>query len=193
MRVFETTLEGVKLIELDRFEDERGWFMELSNEERYRAAGIDTVFVQTNVSSSRHGVLRGLHYQSPHEQGKLVSVLTGVIFDVVVDIRRESPRFGQWHGCELSDTTGRQLWVPEGFAHGFLVMSELAIVHYSCTTSYVLDADRSLAWNDPDVAIDWPFQPLIVSEKDAAAPLLAAIPRHHLPASKILAAPRPHR
>ena len=186
MKIIENPLDGVKLIEMDRFADERGWFSELWNEERSREVGLgDVRFVQTNVSSSRRGVLRGLHYQAPpHGQGKLVSVLKGSIFDVVVDIRRDSQSLGSWYGCELSRENRRQLWAPEGFAHGFLVLSDHALVHYSCSTPYRAEADRSLAWNDPDIAVEWPFRPLIVSDKDAAAPGLSAIAEHPRPSSR---------
>lgn len=177
MKIIETPLDGVKLIEMDRFADERGWFSELWNEERYRDVGLgDVRFVQTNVSSSRQGVLRGLHYQAPpHGQSKLVSVVKGSVFDVAVDIRRDSRSFGSWYGCELSDDNRRQLWVPEGFAHGFLVLSDWALIHYSCSAPYRAEADRSLAWNDPDIAVEWPSMPLVVSDKDATAPCLSAI------------------
>lgn len=181
MKIIETPLDGVKLIEMDRFEDERGWFSELWNEERYREAGLPVTFAQENVSWSRRGVLRGMHYQSPREQGKLVSALAGAVFDVVVDIRRGSPDFGRWFGCELNEANGRQLWVPEGFAHGFLVTGTHAIVHYSCTTTYLSEADRALAWDDQEVGIEWPFQPLTISVKDAAARPLSAIPLADLP------------
>ena len=169
MRVINTPLDGVKVIEPDRFEDERGWFMELWNEERYRAAGLPVRFAQSNASYSERGVLRGMHYQSPNEQGKLICVLSGAIFDAVVDVRSGSPTFGRWYGCELSRENGRQLWVPEGFAHGFLVTSMEALVHYSCTVAYDAASDRTLAWNDPEVGIEWPEIPLLVSNKDENA------------------------
>jgi dTDP-4-dehydrorhamnose 3,5-epimerase len=174
-------LPGVKIIETQRFEDERGWFMEAFNAERYRDAGLDIVAAQTNVSSSRRGVLRGMHYQWPEAQGKLVNVLAGSIFDVVVDIRRRSPTFGLWYGTEMSQQNGVQLWVPEGFAHGFLTLSDTALVHYACSRPYVRSADRSLAWDDPDVAIRWPHPPVIFSAKDAAAPRLSGIEAAALP------------
>lgn len=181
MKVIETPLDGVKLIEMDRFEDERGWFSELWNEERYRAAGLPVTFAQDNVSWSRRGVLRGMHYQTPNEQGKLVSVLAGAIFDAVVDVRQGSPTFGQWYGCELSRDNVRQLWVPEGFAHGFLVLSEEALVHYSCTVSYNAMSDRSLAWNDAQVGIKWPEEPKLVAVRDQSAPSLADMDPLQLP------------
>lgn len=181
MKITQTPLAGVKIIEPDRFEDERGWFAELWNEERYRAAGLTVTFAQDNVSYSRRGVLRGMHYQTPNEQGKLVCVLAGAVFDAVVDVRRGSPTFGGWYGCELSRDNARQLWVPEGFAHGFLVLTDEALVHYSCTVPYDAASDRSLAWNDPDVGIDWPEVPLRVSSRDEAAPCLTRLHPDQLP------------
>lgn len=176
MRVIDTDLPGVRIFEPERFEDERGWLMELWNEERYGAAGLDVRFVQTNVSWSRRGVLRGLHYQTrPHAQGKLITVPAGAIFDVVVDLRQGSPTFARWYGCELSHDNGRQLWVPEGFAHGFLVLSDAATVHYGCTTPHRRAAERSIAWDDPDIAIQWPAPPLTISARDAASPRLRSV------------------
>jgi dTDP-4-dehydrorhamnose 3,5-epimerase len=191
MNAERTPLDDVLLIHPDRFQDERGWFVELSNEERYAAVGLDQRFVQTNVSRSSKGVLRGMHYQWPHPQGKLVSVLEGAVFDAVVDIRRGSPTFGRWYGCELSAENGIQLWVPQGFAHGFLVLSEVALVHYSCTEAYRPEADRVLVWDDPEVGIEWPFSPFVISDKDAAASRLVDIPDAALPHPS--AAPEPTR
>jgi dTDP-4-dehydrorhamnose 3,5-epimerase len=189
LNVASAPLPGVKIFRPDRFEDGRGWFMELWNEERYRQAGLERRLVQTNVSSSAHGVLRGLHYQSPHEQGKLVTVLAGAVFDVVVDIRRGSPTFGQWFGCELSDRNRLQLWIPEGFAHGFLATTGPALVAYGATAAYNAEADRVIVWNDPDIAIAWPFPPASLSSRDAAAPRLANVPPGHLPTSADAGAP----
>jgi dTDP-4-dehydrorhamnose 3,5-epimerase len=183
MMIRDAPLAGVKIIEPDRFEDDRGWFMEVWNAERYRAAGLDVHFVQSNVSSSRRGVLRGMHFQYPDGQGKLVTVLEGSIFDAVVDVRRGSATFARWYGCELSVDNRHQLWVPEGFAHGFLVLSDSAVVHYNCTSVYSGGADRSLAWNDPAVGIEWPAAPRTISAKDRSAPALASIPAHHLPSA----------
>jgi dTDP-4-dehydrorhamnose 3,5-epimerase len=182
MKIIDAPLEGVKIIEPDRFDDERGWFIELWNEERYHAAGLPVTFAQANVSFSRQGVLRGMHYQTPNEQGKLVCVLAGRIFDAVVDVRRGSPTFGRWYGCELSRENARQLWVPEGFAHGFLVLSEEALVHYSCTVPYDSASDRAMAWNDAGVRIQWPTSPrLLLSAKDGDAPSLTDIDPERLP------------
>lgn len=166
-------LPGLQLIELPRFEDDRGWFAELWHEERYRAAGLAAGFVQDNVSFSRHGVLRGMHFQHPRGQGKLVTVLHGAVFDAVVDVRTGSPTFGAWFGCELSAGNRRQLWVPPGFAHGFLVLSDGALVHYSCSSCYDAGCDRSLAWDDAAIGIEWPAQPLTLSARDRAAKRLS--------------------
>jgi dTDP-4-dehydrorhamnose 3,5-epimerase len=175
MTVRDTPLQGVKLVETRRFTDDRGWLFELWNEPRYRAAGLPARFEQTNLSFSERGVLRGMHYQWPRAQGKLVTVLTGAVFDVALDIRAGSPTFGHWFGAELSAANGQQLWIPEGFAHGFIVLSDGALVHYACTAVYDAGGDRVLAWNDPDVGIDWPVQPQVVSDRDRQAPLLRDI------------------
>jgi dTDP-4-dehydrorhamnose 3,5-epimerase len=177
MRISETSLEGVRLVELDPFTDERGRFAELWNTGRYRAAGLDVEFVQTNVSVSGRGVLRGMHFQQPNPQGKLITVLAGTVFDAVIDVRPQSHAFGRWYGRELSAEDWTQLWVPPGFAHGFLVLSAEAIVHYSCSSLYDAAADRSLAWDDPDVGIAWPRQPTRLSAKDRAAPRLTTYAR----------------
>jgi dTDP-4-dehydrorhamnose 3,5-epimerase len=174
-------LAGVRVIEPPRFPDDRGWFAELWNEERYRAQGIDARFVQNNVSWSTRGVLRGMHFQHPRGQGKLITVLAGAVFDAVVDVRLGSPTFGRWYGRELSQQNGVQLWVSAGFAHGFLVLSEAALVHYSCTTAYDPSCDMALAWDDPDVGIEWPAVPWNISDKDRAAPRLAEHIRSGLP------------
>jgi dTDP-4-dehydrorhamnose 3,5-epimerase len=179
--IIETPLPGVRLIESARYDDHRGWFAELWNAAEYRNSGFDFDLVQDNVSFSRRGVLRGMHFQWPNPQGKLVTVLSGSVFDVVVDVRIGSPTFGRWFGCELTGTALRQLWVPPGFAHGFLVGSETALVHYGCTAVYDRTSDRAFAWHDAAVGIAWPERPLDVSPKDGAAPLLAAIPPHQLP------------
>jgi dTDP-4-dehydrorhamnose 3,5-epimerase len=179
--ITDTPLPGVRIIDTNRFADERGWFAEVWNAERYRAAGLELVFAQDNVSFSRRGVLRGMHFQWPNGQGKLISVLSGAVFDACVDVRAGSPTFGRWFGSVLSDDNRQQLWVPEGFAHGFLVLSDTAFVHYTCTAPYDARSDRALAWNDPDVGIEWPCQPAVVSQKDQAAPWLADLPPESLP------------
>jgi dTDP-4-dehydrorhamnose 3,5-epimerase len=143
--------------------------------------GIHAEFVQHNVSSSSHGVLRGLHYQWPNPQGKLVSVLEGEVYDVAVDIRRGSAHFGRWTAVILSADNKRHFWIPEGFAHGFAVLSERAIFSYLCTTHYDREADASLRWNDAEIAIDWPLSAPSLSEKDAKAPFLADVAASRLP------------
>ncbi len=181
MKIIDGSLPGVKVIHPPRFEDDRGWFAEIWNMERYQRAGLDARFVQGNVSSSPRGVLRGLHFQWPNPQGKLITVLTGAIFDAVVDIRATSATFGKWYGLELSVENRLQLWVPEGFAHGFIVLSDHALVHYHCTAVYDPAADRALAWDDPDVGIAWPQRPIVISDKDRAAPRLHEQARTMLP------------
>jgi dTDP-4-dehydrorhamnose 3,5-epimerase len=149
------------------FGDARGWFMETYNARYAAEAGLPVAFVQDNHSFSGRGVLRGLHYQYPTWQGKLVRVVSGEIFDVAVDIRRASPTFGRWFGTNLSAENRKQMYIPEGFAHGFCVLSDTAEVLYKCTTSYVPSEDRCLLWNDLDIGIDWPLAQPLVSEKDA--------------------------
>jgi dTDP-4-dehydrorhamnose 3,5-epimerase len=181
MNVVSSSLPGVVIIEPTVFGDARGFFMESWNRPRYEAAGLPGCYVQDNVSRSRQGVLRGLHYQRPFPQGKLLSVLEGTIFDVAVDIRRGSPDFGRWVGEILSSTNRRQLYVPPGFAHGFCVLSETALVMYKCTELYHPEADRGLRWDDPAIGIQWPVADPRVSDKDRRAPLLAAIAPEDLP------------
>jgi dTDP-4-dehydrorhamnose 3,5-epimerase len=179
--ITDAALSGVRIIETTHFQDERGWFAELWNAERYRVHGLDIVFQQDNASFSRRGILRGMHYQWPNGQGKLITVLAGAVFDACIDVRAGSPTFGRWFGSVLSDENARQLWIPEGFAHGFLVLSDSALVHYNCTTPYDARADRVVAWNDPDVAIEWPALPTTVSQKDQAAPRLVEVRPEALP------------
>lgn len=175
MNVIETRLEGVLIIEPRRFGDERGFFCETFQAQRYHDAGIAGTFVQDNFSHSQQGVLRGLHYQIQNPQGKLVSVVQGEVFDVAVDIRVNSPTFGEWVGVSLSAKNGRQLFVPPGFAHGFCVVSETADFTYKCTDYYNPAAERSILWNDPDLAIDWPVDSPSISAKDAqGSPLRTA-------------------
>lgn len=182
MRVEPSALPGVLLIEPKVYGDDRGFFMETWHRERYVEAGIDRPFVQDNLSRSARGVLRGLHLQNPHPQGKLVSVLEGAVFDVAVDVRVGSPHFGEWVGYELSADNHRQLWVPPGFAHGFCVTSDHAMLAYKCTDIYHREGEMSVAWDDPALAIDWPVREPVLSPKDAAAPTLADIERERLPA-----------
>lgn len=174
MRTTPTPLPGVLILEPRIFPDERGVFAETWRRERYEEAGLPGSFVQDNVSGSTRGVVRGLHYQKdPNAQGKLVTALRGTIFDVAVDLRRDSPTFLQWFGVELSGDTLRQLWIPEGFAHGFQALTEGAVVTYKCTAPYSPADERSLRWNDPAVGIEWPLESATVSDKDAIAPLLS--------------------
>lgn len=176
LQVTPTAIPGVLILEPKRFGDERGFFLESFNQRAFNeATGLDVQFVQDNHSRSAKGVLRGLHYQlPPHAQGKLVRVVRGSVFDVAVDIRRDSPTFGQWVGVELSEDNHRQLWIPPGLAHGFLVTSESADFLYKTTDYYAPAAERGLRWDDPTVGIAWPLDgvQLIIAERDRQAPLL---------------------
>jgi dTDP-4-dehydrorhamnose 3,5-epimerase len=174
VKVVDTDLPGVKLIEPQMFGDERGFFLEAWNNRTFAQAGIDAAFVQDNHSRSARGVLRGLHYQMVRPQGKLVRVVAGRAFDVAVDIRRSSPHFGRWVGFELSAENKRMLWVPGGFAHGFLALEDDTDFLYKCTDYYAPKHDRSMRWDDPAIGIEWPLGGLdpILSAKDMAAPLL---------------------
>jgi len=182
MRVEATGLDGVVEILPQVFGDDRGRFVETWRLERYAEYGLDAQFVQANSSRSIKGVLRGLHYQWPESQGKLVWVSTGRVLDVAVDIRPDSPNFRRWYACELDADRMNQLWVPEGFAHGFLTLSDQATFNYLCTRPYRQDCERSIAWNDPDIGIDWPIEVPELSGKDQKAPILADIPAADLPA-----------
>jgi len=168
-----TSLPGVLLIEPEVFGDDRGFFMETYRLDAFRAAGITDAFVQDNHSRSARGVLRGLHYQEPNAQGKLVRCTRGTIFDVAVDIRRGSPTFGKWFGIELSDANKLMLWVPPGFAHGFCAMEDGSDLVYKCTTLYDPPSDRAILWNDPEIGIEWPIEVPVLSGKDTKAPRLA--------------------
>jgi len=174
-------LPEVLVIDFPVFADERGFFTELYHADKYADAGVTPRFVQDNLSHSRRGVLRGLHYQWPNPQGKLVQIIDGVIFDVAVDIRRGSPSFGRWFGLELDARRRRHLYVPEGYAHGFCVLSEEATVLYKCTRVYDPAGDAAIAWNDPDIAVGWPVASPLLSPKDAAAPNLADVTSADLP------------
>ncbi len=169
MKVIETKLPGVKIIEPQVFGDDRGYFMESWQQQRYKDAGIEEDFVQSNVSRSQHGVLRGLHFQNPNPQGKLVYVLEGEVFDVAVDIRRGSPTFGQSVSIVLNAENHKQFYVPEGFAHGFCVLSPSATFCYMCTNYYDAGADASLLWSDEAFDIDWPITSPKLSDKDSKA------------------------
>lgn len=181
MKVIETGLPGCLVLEPKVFGDARGFFYESFNRDKLAAAGLSMQFVQGNVSRSSEGVLRGLHFQNPKAQGKLVSVLEGEVWDVAVDIRRGSPTFGQWEAVLLSAENKRHFWIPEGFAHGFVVLSAQALFTYLCTDTYAPEADAGIRWNDPELAIDWPISRPLLSDKDAKLPLLADLPRERLP------------
>ncbi len=167
MNILRSELPGLLVVEPKVFGDARGFFMESWNSRRYQEAGIPGAFVQDNFSFSRRGTLRGLHYQNPNAQAKLVSVLQGEVYDVAVDLRRSSPKFGKWHGVRLSSENKIQFFVPAGFAHGFVVLSETALFHYKCTEYYSPQHEKTIAWNDPDLGIDWPIKEPILSAKDA--------------------------
>lgn len=175
MKTITTPLEGPLIIEPRVFGDNRGFFVETHHQRRYREYGIDRTFVQDNVSFSVKGTLRGLHFQIRKPQAKLVQVLTGEIFDVAVDIRCESDTFARWFGLRLSERNKRQLFIPEGFAHGFCVLSESALFSYKCSDYYDPRDEGGILWSDPSLAIDWPIGTPIVSEKDSRLPLLAQI------------------
>lgn len=175
IKVTPTEIPEVLIVEPQVFGDERGFFLESFNQREWtEKTGLDVTFVQDNHSRSSRGVLRGLHYQLPPvAQGKLIRVVSGEIFDVAVDLRKSSSTFGKWVGCRLSAENKRQVWVPEGFAHGFLVLSELAEVLYKTTDYYSPSHERSIAWNDPELGIQWPYdQQPVLSAKDAAAAAL---------------------
>ena len=175
------SIEGLLIIEPTVFGDERGFFMEAYSRDRYAEMGLPREFVQDNVSLSAHGILRGLHLQHPNGQGKLCQVLEGEVFDVAVDVRVGSPTFGSWEGVRLSSENKRQLYVPPGFAHGFCVLSERALFSYKCTDFYSAATELGVAWNDPDIGIDWPIDTPRLSAKDAKNPPLKDIPQGKLP------------
>lgn len=169
MKVTEAPLPGVLVIEPQIFGDPRGFFLETYSRERYRDAGIAVDLLQDNLSLSRRGVLRGLHFQNPAPQGKLVYVLQGAVFDVAVDIRRSSPTFGEWYGATLTDDNKKQLWIPPGFAHGFCVTSETALFTYKCSAYYAPENEHTIRYDDPDIAIAWPIGDPLLSDKDRNA------------------------
>ena len=181
MKVSATQLSEVKLVEPQVHRDQRGFFLETYHANRYADHHISPHFVQDNLSFSQQGILRGLHFQWPHPQGKLVYVLQGEVFDVAVDVRVGSPTFGQWAGEVLSAQNQRQLWIPEGFAHGFCVLSETALFAYKCTDFYHRDSEMSLRWDDPAININWPLANPQLSDKDAQAAYLADLREDQLP------------
>jgi len=165
----EGPIKGLIIIEPTVYKDERGFFMEVYNYKEFKELGLDMAFVQDNHSRSKKGVLRGLHFQKNYPQGKLIRVIKGTIFDVAVDIRKDSPTFGKWFGIELSEENRLMFYIPEGFAHGFLVLSEEAEVLYKTTEYYYPEDEGGIIWNDPDIGIDWPIdkvEEIILSEKD---------------------------
>lgn len=176
MKLTPTRHPDVLIVEPTVFGDARGFFLESWNRKAFAARGLNADFVQDNHSRSRKGVLRGLHYQLLHPQGKLVRVTSGVVFDVAVDLRRSSPHFGRWSGVELSDDNQRMLWVPPGFAHGFLVLSESADFLYKTTEYYAPEHERCVQWNDPEIGIDWPLdgEPTLSAKDRAGIPLRLA-------------------
>ncbi len=168
-KFMETSIEGVYIIEPTVFGDERGYFMETYQEKEFKEAGIDGTFVQDNQSKSKRGVLRGLHFQRTKPQGKLVRVIRGEVFDVAVDLRRDSATYGKWEGVTLSEDNKKQFYIPEGFAHGFLVLSDEAEFTYKCTDFYDADDEGGILWNDTEIGVEWPLEgvdELILSEKD---------------------------
>lgn len=175
MQIVDTVLDSVKIVVPKVFGDDRGFFTESWNRQAFENAGLPGGFVQDNHSRSSQGVLRGLHYQVKHPQGKLVRVTRGEVFDVAVDMRKSSPQFGQWVGVLLSEQNKHQLWVPEGFAHGFYVVSDSADFQYKCTDYYHPEFERSLKWDDPEVGIEWPIaegsEPLLAAKDAAGLPL----------------------
>ena len=181
MKIIETTIRDVRVIEPQVVEDARGFFVETYQKARFRNAGIDADFVQDNLSSSRRNTIRGLHFQYPHGQAKLVQVLQGEVYDVAVDVRKGSPTFGEWTASRLSAENKHQMFIPAGFAHGFCVLSETALFHYKCSQYYVQASEHGIVWNDPELCIDWPVKDPILSPKDAAYPCLSGCDRNKLP------------
>ena len=181
MKIIPTRLPGVVVVEPAVHRDDRGYLTEVWNQRRFDDAGLPVRFVQDNLSSSKRGVLRGLHYQWPAAQGKLVSALQGEVYDVAVDIRADSPTFGEWVGVTLSAENKHQIYVPPGFAHGFVVLSESALVLYKCSEFYTPSDEGSVLWDDPAIGIDWPIANPTLAAKDAAAPRLADLPEDRRP------------
>lgn len=180
MKIEPCAINGLFVLEPQVFGDSRGFFVETWNRRRYREAGVADDFVQDNISFSRKGTLRGLHFQNPNPQGKLMQVLLGEVFDVAVDIRRSSPTFGQWHGVMLSAENKRQFYVPPGFAHGFAVTSETALFHYKCTEFYSPKDELAIRWDDPDLGIKWPVDEPLISARDSKGVRLKDAPPEKL-------------
>ena len=173
MQVIETSLAGVLILEPRVFADDRGFFLETYRREQFVELGIDVEFIQDNRARSAKNILRGLHYQLQHPQGKLCHVTRGEVFDVAVDVRRNSPNFGKWTGVVLSEKNHRMLYVPPGFAHGYCTLTDDVDFLYKCTDRYFPEGERSIIWNDPQIGIEWPVDSPLVSDKDRQAPLLA--------------------
>jgi len=180
MNVLTCDIAGLLILEPKVFGDARGFFVETWNRRRYGEAGIDVDFVQDNISFSRRGTLRGLHFQNPKPQGKLMQVLQGEVFDVAVDIRRSSPTYGRWHGVLLSAENKRQFYVPSGFAHGFAVLSDTALFQYKCTEFYSPQDECAIRWDDPDIGVEWPVKTPLISDRDAKGLRLRETPRERL-------------
>jgi dTDP-4-dehydrorhamnose 3,5-epimerase len=178
MKIIETNIPDVKILEPAVFSDDRGYFLETWNAQGFSKAGLSWTFVQDNQSKSRRNVLRGMHYQIQSPQAKLVRVVTGAIYDVAVDVRRNSPTFGHWVGTELSENNHRMMWIPVGFAHGFLSLTDETQLVYKCTDFYASQYERTIMWNDPDLAISWPIpageRPIISGKDSAGSPLKEA-------------------
>jgi dTDP-4-dehydrorhamnose 3,5-epimerase len=181
MKVVATALDGVVIVKPRVFGDQRGFFLETYQAARYKTSGIGAGFVQDNISRSVAGTLRGLHYQYPRAQAKLVQVLQGEVYDVAVDIRRGSPNFGKWVGVTLSAENHHQMYIPEGFAHGFCVLSESALFMYKCSDYYVPEDEYGVQWNDPVLNIRWPVERPVLSERDLGLPALGSIAADALP------------
>lgn len=177
IKVTKTPIEDLVIIEPSVFGDDRGYFMETYNEEVFKDHGLDMTFIQDNESKSKKGVLRGLHFQTEYPQGKLVRVTKGKVWDVGVDLRKDSPTYGQWFGVELSDDNKKMFYIPEGFAHGFLVLSDEAVFNYKCTNLYHPEFDGGIRWNDPDINVEWPEidTEFLLSEKDQNQPFLEEV------------------
>lgn len=172
MEIIKTSIEGLLVIKPDVFKDERGYFFESYNKERFAKEGLDMTFVQDNESKSSKGVLRGLHFQKPpYAQGKLVRVVKGSVMDVAVDLRKDSPTYGKWESCILSEENKKMFWIPEGFAHGFLTLEDDTIFTYKCTNIYNKESEGSLRWDDADIHIEWNIDNPTLSEKDKVSPL----------------------
>lgn len=171
MEIVKTKIPGLLIIKPDVFEDDRGYFFESYNRDKFVDAGIDNIFVQDNESKSQKGVLRGLHFQNPpYNQGKLVRVMKGAVIDVALDIRKNSPTYGQWDSIELSESNKMMYWIPPGMAHGFVTLKDETVFFYKCTNFYNKASEGSIRWNDPDLNIDWGISEPIISEKDKIAP-----------------------